>query len=156
MLKHVLNHLFNHCVCLYVDGLLIVGVGCEVWIEYWSFWWKMSMMVKTWWYKLMFSFILMLLWSMLTVGEVFTTILDQLGFLEIFCVSSWEGIHLWVHGFPCHVLLSWRDVCCAEQHVLFCTFWVFGVVSEHPQVFLLVCLDVVLTNSVVGTSFKLD
>jgi len=33
---------------------------------------------------------------------------------------------------------------------------VFGVVSEHPQVFLLVCLDVVLTNNVVGTSFKLD
>jgi len=32
-----LNHLLNHWVCLNIDGLWIVGVGCNVWCELWSF-----------------------------------------------------------------------------------------------------------------------
>ena len=75
LFKHVLNHLLNHWVYLFFDGLWIVGVGCEVWNELWSF----GVFVKNdydfknlmiWCYKLIFWFILMLYWSMLTVGEV--------------------------------------------------------------------------------------
>jgi len=54
LFKHVLNHLLNHWVWLYVDGLWMVYVGCEVWIEMWSFgvfgekwvwWWKLDDLV---------------------------------------------------------------------------------------------------------------
>jgi len=81
--KHNLNHLFDDWVCLYIDGLWIIGVDYEVWLELWS----LEVLVKNeyddgnlmiWCYERMVWFILMFLLCMLTVSEVCTMILDQL------------------------------------------------------------------------------
>jgi len=91
-----------------------------------------------WCYELMFWFILMFLLCILTVGEVCTTFLGQLGskldFWGDFGVSSRERVHflgsLLLSISLREICVPWRDV--LEQHMLFCTSQAFGVVSGHP------------------------
>ena len=84
LFKHNLKHLLDDWVCLYIDGLWIIGVDCEVWLELWSW----EFLVKNeyddgnlmiWCYELMVWFILMFLLYMLTVSEVCTMIFGSIG-----------------------------------------------------------------------------
>ena len=98
---------------------------------------------------------------MLSVDEVCSIILGQLGskfrFWSVFGVSFQEGTH-----FMGSLVLSnspSEPVCamarCAEQHTVFCTSRAFGIVSGHPQGFLLWCFDAILINIVTRRSFTL-
>ena len=130
--KHVSNHFVYDWICCMLLGfglwVLFVKFG-SIW-ENMSFWWKMKMILDSWWngeYELVFQFILMSFWCMINVDNVWETFWGQLGlkrgfwgkFSEcsreepknlgsLFCVTHlaslsppWRVIHDRTHSFGC-------------------------------------------------------